>query len=237
VAAEGLGPWLRSSILAIGQGRAGKTALTRNIAGQEFKDTLSTTGIEELSVGVQYANVKTNSNTNNVNNNNNININNNNNTDDNNISVSGDYNNNYGMWGLCEFTEGQELEAGIAMAAKKAMAANKSETVKVKDKDNINDKDKDKDKVANSNISKESFSANKGNTVINNSPRQSSSASASSFFVPSSIESNANNNVSSSNSTNVSIYKIEYILTIFFFDTNELIIYEINNLSLLLYFI
>jgi len=207
VAAEGLGPWLRSSILAIGQGRAGKTALTRNIAGQEFKDTLSTTGIEELSVGVQYANVNTNinknTNNNNINNsklNSNANNNNNNNkisTDDNNIST-------YGMWGLCEFTEGQELEAGIAMAAKKAMAANKSETFKDKDKDD----NKDMDKVANSNISKEFSSVNKGNTVINNSPRQSSSASASSFFVPSSIESNANNNVSSSNSTNVSIYII-----------------------------
>jgi hypothetical protein len=214
VAAEGLGPWLRSSILAIGQGRAGKTALTRNIAGQEFKDTLSTTGIEELSVGVQYANVNTNINKNTNNNNSKLNSNaNNNNNNINNISTDDNNISTYGMWGLCEFTEGQELEAGIAMAAKKAMAANKSESVKVKDKVN----DNNKDKVANSNTSKESFSANKGNTVINNSPRQSSSASASSFFVPSSIESNANNNVSSSNSTNVSIYKIEYILIIFFF--------------------
>ena len=51
---KGRKPWGRSKIMIVGEGRAGKTALSNSIIGKPFEDTESTVGINQLTFDVKY---------------------------------------------------------------------------------------------------------------------------------------------------------------------------------------
>ena len=52
---QGFKKWERSKIMVVGEGRAGKTALTNSIIGRPFVETSSTIGINELTCDIKYA--------------------------------------------------------------------------------------------------------------------------------------------------------------------------------------
>ena len=52
---QGFKKWERSKIMVVGEGRAGKTALTNSIIGKPFVETSSTIGINELTCDIKYA--------------------------------------------------------------------------------------------------------------------------------------------------------------------------------------
>jgi hypothetical protein len=47
--------WRRSKIMIVGEGRAGKTGLANSIIGKPFEDTVSTVGINDMTLNVKYA--------------------------------------------------------------------------------------------------------------------------------------------------------------------------------------
>lgn len=55
--AKGSKPWGRSKIMIVGEGRTGKTALSRSILGEPFVHTESTIGITQLTCDVHYIQV------------------------------------------------------------------------------------------------------------------------------------------------------------------------------------
>jgi hypothetical protein len=58
ILSEGKKEWNRCKIMIVGEGRAGKTALSNSIIGREFYDTESTVGISQLTCDVRFANSK-----------------------------------------------------------------------------------------------------------------------------------------------------------------------------------
>jgi GTPase SAR1 family protein len=52
--AQGKKEWRRSKLSVVGEGRAGKTALTRSIIGRAFEETASTVGINQLTCDVKH---------------------------------------------------------------------------------------------------------------------------------------------------------------------------------------
>eukprot|EP01041_Mallomonas_annulata_P001482 gene1482-2850_t len=52
---KGKKEWGRSKIMIVGEGRAGKTALTSSFIGKSFESTASTIGINQLTCDVKYA--------------------------------------------------------------------------------------------------------------------------------------------------------------------------------------
>jgi hypothetical protein len=51
--AKGSQEWRRSKIMLVGDGRAGKTAISRSLVGKEYTDTESTIGISEMACEVR----------------------------------------------------------------------------------------------------------------------------------------------------------------------------------------
>ena len=53
--AQGSKEWQRSKVMMVGQGRAGKTALSNAMVGRPFRDTESTVGINQLTCDIKHA--------------------------------------------------------------------------------------------------------------------------------------------------------------------------------------